>query len=80
MTFVSVSWTNSDGNTVSGNNKIVKTAFTYDSANHCLVGELNNNLTSGPHKTTLTINVKLGPSSGTQYDYSFTCNVILKKL
>ena len=78
VTFVSVSWTNSDGNTVSGNNKIVKTAFTYDSANHCLVGELNNNLTSGPHKTTLTINVKLGPT-GSQYDYSFTFNVVLQK-
>ena len=78
VTFVSVSWTNSDGNTVSGNNKIVKTAFTYDSANHCLFGELNNNLTSGPHKTTLTINVKLGPT-GSQYDYSFTFNVVLQK-
>ena len=78
VTFVSVSWTNSDGNTVSGNNKIVKTAFTYDSVNHCLVGELNNNLTSGPHKTTLTINVKLGPT-GSQYDYSFTFNVVLQK-
>ena len=77
VTFVSVTWKNSDGTNESGNGKIVKTAFTYDSVNHCLVGELNNNL-SGSHKTTLTVNVKLGPT-GSQYDYSFTFNVILQK-
>lgn len=78
VTFVSLSWKNSDGTNVSGDNKIVKTPFAYDNANHCVIGELNNNLSSGPHKTTLTVNVKLGPT-GSQFEYSFTCNVILQK-
>ena len=77
VTFVSLSWKNSDGTDVFGSGKIVKTAFTYDPVNHCVVGELNNTLSPGTYKTTLTINVKLGPS-GSQYDYSFTCNVILQ--
>ena len=77
VTFVSLSWKNSDGTDVFGSGKIVKTAFTYDPVNHCVVGELNNTLSPGTYKTTLTINVKLGPS-GSEQDYSFTCNVILK--
>jgi hypothetical protein len=77
VTFVSLSWKNSDGTDVFGSGKIVKTAFTYDPVNHCVVGELNNTLSPGTYKTTLTINVKLGPS-GSQYDYSFKCNVILQ--
>lgn len=79
VTFVSLSWKNSDGDNKSGDGKIVKTAFTYDTANHCIVGELNNSLTgSGSHKTTIVVNVKLGPT-GSQLDYSFTFNVILQK-
>jgi hypothetical protein len=83
VTFVSVHWTNSDGTDVVDNGtepkEIVKTAFAYDSANYCITGELNNDLGAGTYKTTLTVNVTLGPSSGTQYDYSFTCNVVLQK-
>ena len=78
VTYVSVTWTNSDGTDVSGGDKIVKTPFTYDSANYCLTGELNNDLGSGTYKTTITVNLKLGPT-GDQYDYSFSCNVILQK-
>ncbi len=78
VTFVSISWKNSDGTNVAGNGKIVKTAFAYDNVTHSIIGELNNNLTSGPHKTTLTVKVKLGPT-GSQFEYSFTCNVILQK-
>jgi len=77
VTFVSVSWKNSDGTNVSGTDKIVKTPFTYDTVNKCITGELNNTLGSGTYKTTLTVNVKLGPT-GSQYDYSFSCNVILQ--
>lgn len=77
--FVSLTWKNSDGTNVSGNDHIVKTGFAYDEASHSIVGVLNNNYTgSGTYKTTITVNVKLGPS-GSQYDYSFTCNVILQK-
>ena len=79
VTFVSLSWKNSDGTNVSGDGKIVKTPFAYDSANRCIIGELNNSLSTGTYKTTVTVNVKLGPSSGTQYDYSFTFNVVLQK-
>lgn len=79
VTFVSLSWKNSDGTNVSGDGKIVKTPFAYDSANQCIIGELNNSLSTGTYKTTVTVNVKLGPSSGTQYDYSFTFNVVLQK-
>jgi hypothetical protein len=79
VTFVSLTWKNSDGTDVSGSGKIIETPFTYDTANHCIVGELNNSLSAGTYKTTVTVNVKLGPT-GSQFDYSFTCNVILKKL
>ena len=79
VTFVSLTWKNSDGTNVSGDVKIVKTPFAYDSANQCIIGELNNSLSTGTYKTTVTVNVKLGPSSGTQYDYSFTFNVVLQK-
>lgn len=78
VTFVSLSWKNNDGTNVSGDGKIITTPFTYDSANHCIIGELNNSFTTGTYKTTVTVNVKLGPS-GSQYDYSFTCDVVLQK-
>jgi hypothetical protein len=78
VTFVSLSWKNSDGTNVSGDDKIVKTAFAYDSGSKCITGELNNDLSSGTYKTTLTVNLKLG-TSPSQYNYSFSCNVILQK-
>lgn len=78
VTYVSLSWKNSDGTNVSGDDKIVKTAFAYDSASKCITGELSNTLGTGTYKTTLTVNVKLG-TSPSQYDYSFSCNVILQK-
>ena len=78
VTLVSISWKNSDGTDVSGTGKIVKTAFAYDPVNKCIIGELNNSLASGTHQTTITLNVKLGPT-GSQYDYSFTFNVVLQK-
>ena len=83
VTYVSLSWKNSDGIDVYGDGeteeekKIVKTAFAYDPDSKRITGELNNNLDPGTYKTTLTVNVKLGTSP--QYDYSFSCNVILKK-
>lgn len=78
VTFVSLHWKNSNGTDVSGDDKIVKTAFAYDSGSKCITGELNNSLSSGTYKTTLTVNLKLG-TSPSQYAYSFSCNVILQK-
>ena len=77
VTFVSLSWKNDDGTNESGTGKIVKTPFAYDDVNKCIIGELNNNLTGGPYKTTFTINVDLGTEP--LYHYTFSCNVILKK-
>lgn len=80
VTFVSISWKNSDGTDVFGDSKIVKTAFTYDPVTKSIIGELNNGISSGSHKTTFTVNVTLaGPTSGITYPYSFTFNVILQK-
>lgn len=77
---VSIHWTNSDGTDLSGDGKIIKTAFAYDTYTHTIIGELNNTLTGGPHKTAVTITVKLGPTGGSsQYTYSFTFDVILDK-
>lgn len=60
----------------SGDDCIIKTPFTYDSANKCFVGELNSNsVNSGQNKTAVTITVKLGPPDGAQFTYSFTCDV-----
>lgn len=76
---VGISWQNSDGRNVSGNDKIVKTAFAYDYVTKCIIGELNNGITTGgEYKTTFTIDVELGPSSS-PYNYTFTFNVILNK-
>lgn len=76
---VSVSWTNGDGTDVSGDGKIVKSPFAYDPVTRCFIGELNNSLGEGLYKTAVTITVKLGPATGPQYTYSFTCDVILDK-
>ena len=78
VTFQSISWKNSDGTDVSGDGKILTQPFAYDAATQCITGQLSNSLPSGTHKTTLTINVKLG-ATGSQYDYSFSCNIILQK-
>ena len=77
VTFVSVSWKNSDGTDVSGDGKIVKTAFAYDPVTKSIIGELNQAKVGSNSMTTFVVNVKLGPT-GSQYDYSFTFNVILQ--
>ena len=80
---VSISWTNSDDTATedsqSGDGKIVKSPFAYDPVTRCFIGELNNSLGEGLYKTAVTITVKLGPSAGPQYTYSFTCDVILDR-
>lgn len=81
---VSIHWTNNDGDDQSDDGKIIKTAFAYDPYTKCIIGELNNNLSADLYKadlykTAVTITVKLGPSTGPQYTYSFTCDVILDK-
>ena len=78
VTLVDITWKNSDGTIVSGDNKIVKTDFAYDPVTKCIIGELNNGISSGTHKTTMTVKVKLGPPDS-QFDYSFTFNIILQK-
>ena len=93
VTFVSLSWKNSDGDNIAYYNsdgtvkdgdtsdptdkKIVNTAFAYDPVTKCIIGELNNDLTSGSYKTTITINVDLG-AEPLLYHYTFSCNVILQ--
>ena len=78
VTFVSMSWKNSDGNNVSGSGKIFVSPLAYDPVTKCITGELNNNLAAGTYMTTVTVNTKLG-LSGSQFDYSFTFNIVLKK-
>jgi hypothetical protein len=78
VTFVSLTWKNSDGTNVSGTGKIFETAPTYDAASGRILGVLNNSLAAVTYKTSVTVNVKLG-SSGSQYDYAFTFNVVLQK-
>lgn len=78
VTFVSVTWKNSDGTDVSGDGKIVKTAFAYDDVTKCIIGELNQAKVGSNAKTTFTVNVELGKSPDPVYHYSFTFNVILK--
>lgn len=70
---ISISW-----RSLSGSESLVTTPFIYDPVTKCIIGELNNNLAAGTYKTSVTVNVKLGPS-GSQYDYSFTFNVVLQK-
>ncbi len=79
VTFVSLTWKNSDGTNVAGTGKIFETAPAYDATTGRIVGILNNNLPAGIYKTSVTINVKLGPQGGPQYDHAFTFNVVLQK-
>jgi hypothetical protein len=74
-----VSWKTKGDDTPnpSGDGKMIKTPFAYDSSTHYIIGELNNNLSSGTYTTAVTVTVKLGPS-GSQFTYSFTCDVILQ--
>lgn len=84
----SVSWKTKGDDTVnpSGDGKMIKTPFAYDSSTHYIIGELNNNLSSGTYTTAVTVTVKLGPNPSDppsltdedQYTYSFTCDVILQ--
>ena len=76
VTFVSLSWKNSDGTDISGDGKILEMPLEYDPINRRITGVLNNNLPSGTYKTSVTVNVKLGPS-GNQYSYSYTFNIVL---
>jgi len=79
VTFVSLTWKNSDGTDVAGTGKIFETAPAYDAATGRIVGVLNNSLAAGTYMTTITVKVKLGPATGTQYEHAFTFNVILQK-
>ncbi|MBR2232794.1 MAG: hypothetical protein IKM85_02150 [Bacteroidales bacterium] len=76
----SIHWINNDGDTRSGDGKIVKKPFTYDATSHCIIGELNQALVGHNYMTTFTIEVTLGPKSDStkQYGYSFTFNVVLQ--
>ena len=86
ITLVDIHWKNDDGTNVFGDNKIVKSAFAYDQYSKSIIGELNNKLpssyTKSSYMTTFTVHVKLAYTSGSttsQYDYTFTFNVILEK-
>lgn len=84
----SVSWKTKGDATENpyGDGKMIKTKFAYDSSTHYIIGELNNNLSSGTYTTAVTVTVKLGPDPSDppsltdedQYIYSFTCDVILQ--
>lgn len=78
VNFQSLTWKNSDGTDVAGTGKIFETAPTYDTTTGRIVAVLNNSLPAGTYMTTITVNVKLGPT-GTQYEHAFTFNVILQK-
>ena len=73
VTFVSLTSTPQPGS-----GSMMTTPFAYDEDTKCIIGVLNNNLDAGTYRTTLTIDMKLGPQ-GSQFDYTFTCNVILQK-
>ena len=74
--FVSIHWSNSDGDDRSGTGKILESPLQYDTTSKCIYGVLNNSLAAGLYKTAVTVTVKLGPAES-QYTYSFTCDVIL---
>ena len=78
--FVSIHWSNSDGDDKSGAGKILESPLQYDTTSKCIYGVLNNSLglAAGLYKTAVTVTVKLGPAES-QYTYSFTCDVILQK-
>ena len=78
--FVSVSWKTKGDTTEdpSGAGKMILSPFAYDDTSRYIIGELNNGITtSGTYETAITVTVKLGPT-GSQYTYSFTCNVVLQ--
>ena len=77
--FVSVHWSNGNGDDQSGADKILKSPLQYDTTSKCIYGVLNNSLAAGLYKTAVTVTVKLGPTEGPQYTYSFTCDVILDR-
>lgn len=77
--FVSVNWSNGNGDDQSGTGKILESPLVYDPKSKCIYGVLNNSLGTGLYKTAVTITVKLGPAEGPQYTYSFTCDVILDR-
>ena len=86
VTFLSLTWKNSNGTDVFGTGKIFEMAPTYDPASGCIVGVLNNNLAAGTYKSSITLNVELfGKKSeapgvpDTKYYHSFTFNVVLQK-
>ncbi|MBO6031215.1 MAG: FimB/Mfa2 family fimbrial subunit [Prevotella sp.] len=86
ITLVDIHWKNDDGTDVYGDNNIVKSAFAYDQYSRNIIGELNNKLpttyTKSSYMTTFTVHVKLAYTSGSttsQYDYTFTFNVVLEK-
>ena len=79
VAFQSITWKNSNGTNVVGPGNILESGFTYDDTNGTIIGILNNNLSPGTYKTSVTINVKLGPQGGPQYDHTFTFNVVLQK-
>ena len=77
---VSVSWKTKGDATEnpSGAGKMILSPFAYDDTSQYIIGELNNGITtSGTYETAITVTVKLGPT-GSQYTYSFTCNVVLQ--
>jgi hypothetical protein len=74
----SISWKNNNGVKQAGNGMILTMPFTYDPNTKCIIGELNNSLSAGTYTTAVTIKLKVGPS-GSQYNYSFTFDVILQK-
>lgn len=78
VTFVSITWKNSDGTDEFGDDKIIKTAFSYDYVTKCIIGELNQAQVGHNYKTTFTVNVDLGKSPDPVYHYTFTFNVILQ--
>ena len=78
VTFVSITWKNSNGTDDYGDSKIIKTAFVYDDVTKCIIGELNQTQVGHNYKTTFTVNVDLGKAPDPVYHYSFTFNVILQ--
>lgn len=77
----SITWKNSDGEKVwqeGTQKKIIKLPFKWDPDSQCIYGELNNDMPAGTYMTTLTLKVKLGKTTETQYIYTFSCNIILK--
>lgn len=84
----SIRWKNADGDTRSGDDKIVKTPFAYDPVTKCIIGELNNNLDASNYtdngtsvytidghryfKTTFTVCLRLGPDDDETKQYVYT--------